>query len=99
MISTSRVPLTGLISSPPRNAPMAALSAAVSSLAGASPSSRTGRCAPAVEQLARQREHRARKALGCAAGGGGIVRITRRASPRLCRIRYWVLKYGSGSCQ
>ena len=46
---------------------MAALSAAVSSLAGASPSSRTG-LAPAVDQLARQRERpRRRSAVPAAA--------------------------------
>ena len=42
MISTSRVPLTGAISRPERKAPIAALSAAVSSCAGASPSLRAG---------------------------------------------------------
>ena len=55
MISTSRVPLTGAISRPPRKAPIAALSAAVSSFAGAS-SLRHRLGPPPVEQLPRQRD-------------------------------------------
>jgi hypothetical protein len=76
---------------------MAASSVAVSSAAGNSDCVVGG-----VRQrliICRGSENARLIVLGAGTGGGGILRTTRRARPRLCRIRYCVLKYGSGSCQ
>ena len=76
---------------------MAASSLTVSSAAGSS-----GAAGGGVRHrltICRGSESARLRVLGAGTGGGGSLRTTRRARPRLWRIRYCVLKYGSGSCQ